>query len=235
MLPHQSVGVVKGIRHAHDTGMALRTFLAADGTRWSVWCVERSAFVLRAGAPPAWLVFTNERGTECRRLFEVPPDWESLPSERLDLLRRIAEPAPDRGATPATDAQPAREGERTSEQIPERPAGQPAHRTAGSRTFVDTDGVAWQVWEVRPSLLERRKMRERRAAPRAEGERRRSNRPRPLIAVKEELRDGWLAFRSANEHRRRAPIPEGWTEMDDQELRDLLAGAIRFERAHRQG
>lgn len=214
--------------------MALRTFLAVDGTRWSVWSVEPSAFVVRTGAPPAWLVFTDERGTECRRLFDFPPDWETLPSERLDLLRRIAEPASNGGLVPppVDDCGPP---ERTPARAHPRTADHAAERTASSRTFVDDDGVVWQVWEVRPSLLERRRMRERRAAPRPQGERRRSNAPRTLIAVKEELRDGWLAFRSATEHRRRAPIPERWTEMDDQELRELLAGAMRFERAHRAG
>lgn len=200
----------------------LRTFLATDGTRWTVWCVEPSALVAQPGVQPAWLVFTDERGMECQRLFEFPPDWATMPSERLDLLRRIAEPAPSRGSLPL----PVEAGDGS---------GRAAERTPSSRTFVDRDGVVWRVWEVRPSLLDRRRMRERRALPRPRVERRRSNAPRPVVAVREDLRDGWLAFQSAAEHRRRAPIPDGWSEMKDEELRELLANAMRFERVHGTG
>jgi hypothetical protein len=207
---------------AFCAGMALRTFLAADGTRWSVWRVEPA----RVGSAPrtltAWLAFVDERSTECRRLFEVPDNWETLPPERLDLLRRMAEPACSRGPMwlpVGVKYQAAQEGP----------------RTPSSRTFTDGDGIAWQVWEVRPSLMERRRLRERRNAARHDVPRRQSNAPRPIVAVHESLRDGWLAFRSDTEHRRRAPIPEGWTEMSDEELCSLLESAMRFERARRAG
>src|SRR5690349_13450367 len=87
------------MRDAHDVNMTLRTFRAADGTRWTVWRVEPSALLVQPGGPREWLVFVDERGAESRRLFEIPPNWESLSPERLDLLRRIAEPAPGRGPT----------------------------------------------------------------------------------------------------------------------------------------
>jgi hypothetical protein len=78
-------------------------------------------------------------------------------------------------------------------------------------------------------------MREGRAEPRSGGQRLQSDTARPLIATHEALRDGWLAFRSHAEHRRRAPIPDGWTEMSDEELGELLEGAMRCERSRRAG
>ena len=82
--------------HFRDS-MLLRTFVAADGKRWSVWRVEPEVLRGRPRALLAWLAFVDERGTECRRLFEIPPNWYALPPERLDLLRRSAEPACSRG------------------------------------------------------------------------------------------------------------------------------------------
>jgi len=203
--------------------MTLRTFLSADGTRWSVWRVEPASLCARPKVLTAWLAFVDERGTECRRLFEIPSNWERLPPERLELLRRVAEPAYSRGPMwlpVGVEYRSARDVE----------------RTVSSRTFVDGEGITWQVWEVRPSLTERRRMRERRAESRWGGQRRQSNAPRPIaVAVHEALRDGWLAFRSYTEHRRRAPIPEGWTAMTDQELCELLRSAMRFERTRRAG
>jgi hypothetical protein len=200
--------------------MALRTFLAADGTRWSVWRVEPTVSCSQPRTLTGWLAFVDERGTECRRLFEIPTNWETLPAERLDLLRRLAEPAPSRGPMwlpVGVEFQPPQEEERAPR----------------SRTFADDGGVVWQVWEVRPSLMERRRMRERRGAPRSDAPRRQSTAPRPLTAVHESLREGWLAFRSDVEHRRRAPIPNGWTELSDRELCTLLDSALRFERGRR--
>jgi hypothetical protein len=205
---------------AFVAGMALRTFLASDGTRWSVWRVEPGAVGAQPRTLTAWLAFVDDRGSECRRLFEIPTNWESLPPERLDLLRRMAEPAYSRGPM----------------WLPvgvEFQAPIEAERAPTSRTFTARDGVVWQVWEVRPSLVERRRLRERRSAARSDTPRRQSHRPRSSVAVAESLRDGWLAFRSDTEHRRRAPIPDGWTELSDQELCTLLDGALRFERGRR--
>ena len=202
---------------AFHVDMALRTFLAADGTRWSVWRVEPGATGSQPRALMPWLAFVDERGTECRRLFEVPDNWEVLPPERLDLLRRMAEPASSRAPMwlpVGVQFQAAQAGE----------------RTPSSRTFTDRDGGVWQVWEVRPSLMERRRLRERRSKGRDDSSRRVSSAPRSPVAVHESLRDGWLAFRSDTEHRRRAPIPDDWASMSDQQLCDLLESALRFER-----
>jgi len=207
---------------AFRAGMALRTFLAADGTRWSVWRVEPAAIGAGPRALTPWLAFVDERGKECRRLFEIPPNWEVLPPDRLDLLRRIAEPACSRGLMwlpVGVEFQPPRE----------------AVRAPTSRTFTDGEGAVWQVWEVRPTLMERRRMRERRTVARPDAPRRQASARRPLAAVHESLRDGWLAFRSDVEHRRRAPIPDGWMALSDEELCALLESAQRFERSRRAG
>jgi hypothetical protein len=202
--------------------MLLRTFVSADGKRWSVWRVEPDGRRGRPRALFAWLAFVDERGTECRRLFEIPHNWHALPPERLDRLRGIAEPACSRGPM----------------WLPvgvKYCSAQRAESVASSRAFVDCHGITWQVWEVRPSLSERRRMRERREASRSGGQRLQSDTTRPLVATHEALRDGWLAFRSHAEHRRRAPIPDGWTEMSNEELGELLAGAMRCERPRRAG
>ena len=72
--------------------MALRTFVASDGTTWTAWLVQSSGVVTVPGTPTEWLAFQNEDGTERRRLLEIPDGWELLPDERLDLVRRMAEP-----------------------------------------------------------------------------------------------------------------------------------------------
>jgi hypothetical protein len=94
------------------------------------------------------------------------------------------------------------------------------------RTFRDASGVEWQVWEVHPTLAERRVLRERRAAARGVPERRIRNEPR--TAVRNDLRYGWLAFRSRVERRRRAPIPPGWEAFSDEELSEVLERAERI-------
>lgn len=88
------------------------------------------------------------------------------------------------------------------------------------RQLRDALGVMWDVWEVHPSLTERRLMQERRIKGRVTPERRRRAEPRALLPSS--LRTGWLAFQSSNERRRRAPIPEGWESLDDGELRAVL-------------
>lgn len=72
--------------------MALRTFVASDGSTWTAWLVQTSGLAGVPGSPTEWLAFQNEEGTERRRLLEVPQNWEKLPDERLDLARRMAEP-----------------------------------------------------------------------------------------------------------------------------------------------
>jgi hypothetical protein len=90
------------------------------------------------------------------------------------------------------------------------------------RQVVDAAGVAWELWEVQPALVERRESQEG-ATPSITGERRRMRSVR--MRVSPAMRDGWLAIRSEFERRRIAPIPEGWASLSDGELLALVARA----------
>jgi hypothetical protein len=85
------------------------------------------------------------------------------------------------------------------------------------REFVDAAGVEWSVWEVQPSLLERRSGE---VVIQADGERRGTPIRRAPVAM--ELRFGWLVFESESAKRRLAPIPPGWESADEQTLRGYL-------------
>jgi len=89
------------------------------------------------------------------------------------------------------------------------------------RAFTDLAGVLWEVWEAHPMLIERRRMRDRRAHVRDTPERRTMNASLPALAQDPHA---WLAFRSARE-RRRTPIPDHWEELTDAGLRVLLGGS----------
>lgn len=92
------------------------------------------------------------------------------------------------------------------------------------RVFTDVAGNRWLVWEVYPRMVERRLMRERRALRRGSVERRhmpvgRPTQPRQIL-------HGWLAFQSLTERRRLIPAPDDWEDMDDRDLRALLAKSV---------
>ncbi|HZI41092.1 MAG TPA: hypothetical protein VFD67_05295 [Gemmatimonadaceae bacterium] len=91
-----------------------------------------------------------------------------------------------------------------------------------SREFSDDRGEVWQVWAVLPESLERRIAEDQHLAPPADRRTRRESRVKvsnPLMA------SGWLAFENRTERRRLAPIPDDWSEMDEPQLRSLLAKA----------
>ena len=102
----------------------------------------------------------------------------------------------------------------------------------GYRTVLDSDGIEWQIWEVKPVWTERRAA-DRRSPdstgqPPAEERRSSSDRrgfdpSRPRISPGLEL--GWLAFASPNERRRIAPAPDGWEDMPDEGLVRLCRSA----------
>ena len=89
------------------------------------------------------------------------------------------------------------------------------------KTFVDVLGAEWEVWEVYPRLIERRLLRERRAARRGSDERRHVAVGRPTLPRR--ILGGWLAFQNAHERRRVVPVPDDWEELGDRELVALLA------------
>lgn len=88
------------------------------------------------------------------------------------------------------------------------------------RAFRDHNGRSWDVWEVHPTLVERR---DARRGDRIAVERRKRSEPRASLPVA--LRHGWLAFESKSERRRLAPIPADWSLMTDDQLEQLLARA----------
>src|SRR5213595_2401957 len=98
------------------------------------------------------------------------------------------------------------------------------------RRFQDEGGRWWDVWDTRPTIIDRRAGRERRTGGRAASDRRQKAEPR--VAVEPEFRKGWLAFQSGSEWRRLAPIPEGWDSMSENELLALLGRAGATEARH---
>ena len=91
------------------------------------------------------------------------------------------------------------------------------------RRVQDETGRWWDVWDTRPTIIDRRAGRERRRGNRSAGDRRQKSEPR--VSVDPEFRDGWLAFQSGSEWRRVAPIPDGWDALPDHELLALLGRA----------
>ena len=88
------------------------------------------------------------------------------------------------------------------------------------RRFTDPQGGLWEAWEVHPLLVERRVNAERRMNARDEGDRRRQEEFR--LVIPRELSRGWLAVQSVAAKVRLCPIPEGWMNLSDQELADLV-------------
>jgi hypothetical protein len=106
------------------------------------------------------------------------------------------------------------------------------------RSFTDTSGVQWEVWDVVPQWADRRSGNERRrmsvddvADPpvleqRRGGERRRaSDAGTPRVKIGGGFVGGWLAFESAVEKRRLSPIPPEWDRASDAELSRWCARA----------
>ena len=84
-----------------------------------------------------------------------------------------------------------------------------------TRTFRDSIGRMWDVWEVFPTSTERRVQLEPVAV-----NRRRSQENR--ISLPSEMKRGWLVFQTRGEKRRLAPHPENWDQLSDDELVTLL-------------
>jgi hypothetical protein len=91
------------------------------------------------------------------------------------------------------------------------------------RRFNDSDGRAWEAWEVHPTAVERRMNTERRTSARKNADRRQSHEFR--LAIPNELRQGWLAVQGSQAKIRLAPIPDGWMALSDTELASLVVRA----------
>jgi len=101
------------------------------------------------------------------------------------------------------------------------------------REFVDERGRRWMVWDVFPTLTERRT---RNAGP-PPGVRERRRQPENRLRVSADMSGGWLAFEASDgERRRRAPIPQfgaGWFEASADQLRAWCAEAEPAPRVRR--
>ena len=109
----------------------------------------------------------------------------------------------------------------------------------GHRSFTDRSGVLWNVWDVVPQWTERRSGGDRRRPeedPDADPpvlERRRQVQRRgetgdgSRVRIAAGLSRGWLAFESAGDKRRLAPVPAGWESLSDAELEALCAKATQ--------
>ena len=104
------------------------------------------------------------------------------------------------------------------------------------RTFEDSAGAEWRVWDIVPRLSERRvgKPVERRMEikPISFADRRREQRRLPQAPVaRARLRgtyaQGWLCFESDYEKRRLSPIPDDWTTCDDDRLEEYARNGER--------
>jgi hypothetical protein len=95
------------------------------------------------------------------------------------------------------------------------------------RKVRDRYGHEWDVWEVNPAAADRRA---RELNPTVERRRKDAG---LMGRLSDRLRDGWLAFQSAQEKRRLAPIPDGWESLSDAEILMLLDRAQRAGRPTR--
>lgn len=99
------------------------------------------------------------------------------------------------------------------------------------RTFLDDFARLWNAWDVIPAWGERRQGDRRamaepvrtRAVDRRSVDRRRTRGLR--ISLPARLAHGWVAFEYCDERRRVAPIPPGWYELPESDLRVLWRGA----------
>ena len=100
------------------------------------------------------------------------------------------------------------------------------------RTFVDADGVTWQVWEVAVQPADRIRNERATASLRRARQtpKKRENLARRLevelrVAIPAAFENGWLAFASVKGSKRLAPIPTEWMTLSDDALNDLCRQA----------
>lgn len=99
---------------------------------------------------------------------------------------------------------------------------------SGLRTFSDSRGIEWTVWEVVPHGIkvdapDRRSQVRRVQADEHDGAERRRRQRR--LGIAPGLEGGWLVFRSKGERRRLAPVPVDWDYVDDTALEQCCLSA----------
>lgn len=97
------------------------------------------------------------------------------------------------------------------------------------RTFTDSQGTRWDVWNVTSYVLRGQERRgdEGGAAPEYEGPERRGGTQNSLVP---NPGAGWLCFQSDADKRRLAPVPSDWISASDAELEALLADSVAVGR-----
>lgn len=99
------------------------------------------------------------------------------------------------------------------------------------REFTDSTRVTWDVWDVYPTLGDRRvPTGDRRRFMRETVDRRTAFN---AARVSPEYVHGWLAFQSGAERRRLAPVPHGWENLDAHSLERLCQVATPVGRRRR--
>jgi hypothetical protein len=99
------------------------------------------------------------------------------------------------------------------------------------RTFRDTAGFEWAVWDVYPIAPERRSTDRRQfsdAGARLVERRRSADRRQhrsPRVSLGSELGRGWLCFEGCGTRRRFAPVPLDWPTWDDSRLAECCTKA----------
>lgn len=96
-----------------------------------------------------------------------------------------------------------------------RPLHSPVVISMAKREFRDNRGITWMVWEVHPTMAERRKTSV--PIPPDYKERRLNHQVR--VPMDQQFAGGWLVFRTAGERRRLVPIPNEWSDGSEDQLR----------------
>jgi len=79
------------------------------------------------------------------------------------------------------------------------------------RTFPGPDGAPWNAWSIAPDRPESWNLKAAHFLPTG-------------------MTDGWLCFECGDDKRRLSPVPAGWDELADEELRAMCASAERVVR-----
>lgn len=101
------------------------------------------------------------------------------------------------------------------------------------RTFDDSTGMEWQVWDIVPRLTERRlgeQDRRSEIVPIAFADRRRDERRMSSFrraVLRGAYAHGWLCFDNGEDKRRLSPIPPDWTTCSEADLETYLGSADR--------
>jgi hypothetical protein len=99
------------------------------------------------------------------------------------------------------------------------------------RYFVDSRGDHWRVWDVKPSLIDRRHQVRRIRVLKILHPVRRARPTRRIDMSRSRLyfppgETGWLCFESGGERLRLTPIPEDWAGMSVARLEALRREAV---------